>query len=126
MREVGVTTKQLVRTALVMINLLRMQKHLEDAWVSENKEPVYMAMTLDTFSVKKAFERVKTILTCVCGATGVPLVYVLRHQLIPENKDDDPPFGEEDTKYNSIDQEMTTSAPILTNDVNYNQEYKAL
>ncbi len=109
-----------------MINSLREQKHHEDAWASENKEPDYIAMILDTFSATKAFEKVKIVLTCVCGVTGVPLVYVMRHQLIPESKDEDPPFGEEDTKYTSIDQETTARTLILTRDTTYTQEYKAL
>jgi hypothetical protein len=68
-----------------MINVLREQKCLDDAWASENKEPDYIAITLDTSSAMKAFERVKTILTCVRGVTGVPIVYVVRYQLIPES-----------------------------------------
>jgi hypothetical protein len=54
---------------------------------------------------------------------GIPLVYVMRIQLISKDEDDDPPFGKEDTKYTSIDMEMTTRAPILSNDANYGQEY---
>jgi hypothetical protein len=52
-----------------------------------------------------------TILTCIRGATVVPLVYVMRHQLFPEEEDDHPPFGEEETKYSSIDQETTAPPP---------------
>jgi hypothetical protein len=61
----------------------------------------------------KAFERVKTILTCIPGATGVPIVYDVRHQLIPESKyNNDPPFREEDINYTSIDQETVARTPI--------------
>ncbi len=48
--------------------------------------------------------------------TGVPLVYVIRVVLIPEEEKDDPPFGDKDTKYTSIDMETTAHAPILSND----------
>jgi hypothetical protein len=65
-------------------------------------------------------------MTCIRGAMGVPIVYVVRHQLIPENKDGDPPFGDEDTNYTSIDQEMIARTPILTNDANYTKEYETL
>ncbi len=110
-----------------MINLLRMQKCLEDACTSENKEPDYIAMiTLDSFSATNAFEKVKIILTRVYGATGVPLVYVMRHQLVAEDKGDDPTFGEEETKYTFIDMEMTARAPILTNNADYAQEYETI
>jgi hypothetical protein len=70
----------------------------------------------------RAFEKIKIILTHVQGATGVPLVYIIRQQLIPEDKDDSTPFGEKDTKSNSIDQEMISHAPILTNNPNYTKE----
>ncbi len=110
-----------------MINALREQKRLEDAWAPENKEPDYIAITLDTSSAAKAFERVKTIPTHVWDAMGVLIVYVVRHPLIPKSKDKkDPPFGEEDTNYTSIDQEVIAHTPILTNDADYSQDYKAL
>ncbi len=44
--------------------------------------------------------------------TGVPLAYVIRVVLIPEEEKDDPPFGDEDTKYISIDMETTAHTPI--------------
>ncbi len=48
--------------------------------------------------------------------TGVPLMYVIRVVLIPEEEKDNPSFGDEDTKYTSIDMETTACAPILSND----------
>ena len=63
----------------------------------------------------------KTILTRIRGVLGVPLVYVIRHQLIPKDEDDDPSFGDDDTivgksKYTSHDHEAITRCPILTED----------
>ncbi len=84
-RLVSAATRPLVQTRITMINTLRMQKHDKDAWASENKEPNYISITLDTSSTTKAFERVKNLLTHVCGMMGVPLVYVMRHQFIPED-----------------------------------------
>ncbi len=48
----------------------------------------------------------------------------MRHQLIPEDNDDDPPFGEEGTKYTSADMETPPHATILTDNTNYTQEYE--
>jgi hypothetical protein len=110
-----VTAKLLVQTTLVMINALKEPKHLDKTWATDNTEPNCVAITLDTGLVTKAFEKVKTMLTHVQGMMGALRVYIIRHQLIPDNEDDDPPFGKGDTKYNSIDQEMTARAPILTN-----------
>jgi hypothetical protein len=54
--------------------------------------------------------------------TGVTLVYVIRVVLIPEEENDDPPFGEEGTKYTSVDMETTTRAPILSDEADiYNK-----
>jgi hypothetical protein len=63
----------------MMINSLRMQKRLEDAWASDNEEPEYIAITLDTSYATKAFEKVLagnvnildvfkrlTLKTCLC------------------------------------------------------------
>ncbi len=42
------------------------------------------------------------------------------------DENDDPPFGDEDTKYTSIDMEMMAHAPILSDDTNYKEEYETL
>jgi hypothetical protein len=59
--------------------------------------------------------------------TGMPLVYVIRVVLIPEEEKDDPPFGEEDTKYTSIDMETTAHALILSDNADiYNKDLENL
>ncbi len=58
--------------------------------------------------------------------TGVPLVYVIKILIIPEDEDDDPPFGEEDTKYTSVDMETMARTPILSDDADYDQDYNTL
>ncbi len=57
---------------------------------------------------------------------GMPLVYVIGVVLIPEDKKDNPPFGEEDTKYTSIDMETTARAPILSDKADYEEEFETL
>ncbi len=53
----------------------------------------------------------------------MPLIYVIRVVLIPEEEIEDPPIGDEDTKYTSIDMEMTARAPILSDKADiYNQD----
>jgi hypothetical protein len=51
---------------------------------------------LDTASTTKVFDKVKNILAHVRDVTGVPLVYVIRILIIPEDKNNDPPFGSKD------------------------------
>ena len=93
---------------------LREQKELVDTWFETNKEPDYSPLTLDVASAPKVFDKIKTVLTRVRGAAGIPLAYVIRHQLEPPDWDDDPPFGEEGSEYPSYDEEMIARAPILT------------
>ncbi len=71
-------------------------------------------LTLDTSTATKIFDKVKTILGLVRGVTGVPLMYVIRVVLIPKDEKDNPPVGDEDTKYTSIVMETIACAPILS------------
>ncbi len=74
-------------------------------------------LTLDTSTATKAFDKVRTILGQTCGVTGMPLLYVIRVALVPpEDDNDDPAFGDEDSKYISIDMEMIARAPILSDE----------
>jgi hypothetical protein len=57
---------------------------------------------------------------------GIPLVYAIRVVLIPEDKIDDPPFGEEDTKYTSGDMETMACTPILSDKADFEEEFKTL
>jgi hypothetical protein len=108
-----------VRIELKDLNLLKEQKRLEDSWAANNKEPEYTAIALDLTSAAKAFEKVKTILTRIRGVLGFPLIYVIRHQLVPEYEKDDFAFGDNGNangtpSYTSHDQEMISRCPILT------------
>jgi hypothetical protein len=73
----------------------------------------------------RIFDKIKTLLGQVRGVTGVPLVYVIRVVLVPEDENDDPPFGDKDSKYTSIDMEMIACAPILSNDADIYREDSA-
>jgi hypothetical protein len=111
-QEIGMASKPLVQVKLEMISLLQMQKRNENAWASENKdkEPDYTPLNLDTASATNVFDKVKNLLTRVRGITGIPLLYVISILLIPEDKDDGLPFGNEETKCTSIDMEATAQA----------------
>jgi hypothetical protein len=122
-REIGGTRRPLVKILYSgTFDLLQQQKRDEDNRASDNKEPEYTLLTLDTATATKVFDKVKTILGRVRGVTGMPLVYVIRVALIPEEEKDDPPFGDEDTKYTSIDMETIARAPILSDEVDIYEE----
>jgi hypothetical protein len=75
-------------------------------------EPEYPLLTLDISTAMKAFDKVRTILGQARGVTGVPLLYVIRVALVPpEDDNNNPAFGDEDSKYISIDMEMIARAP---------------
>jgi hypothetical protein len=79
-------------------------------------------LTLYTATSTKVFDKVKSMLAQVRGVTGMPLVYVITVALIPEEEKDNPPFGDKDTKYTSIDMETTSCAPLLSNDADVYEE----
>jgi hypothetical protein len=126
-REINMTSKALVCVEFKgTISLLQQQKRDEDTWTSENKEPEYTPLTLDTSYATKVFDKVKNLLARVCGVTGAPLVYVIRILIIPEDENNNPLFGDKDTKYTSVDMEATAHAPILSDDADYKEEYETL
>jgi hypothetical protein len=118
LREIGGTQRPLVKIVYSgEIDCLREQKQEEDQWAAACTEPEYPLLTLDTSTATKAFDKVKTILGQTRGVIGVPLLYVIRVTLaLPEDDNNDPAFGDEDSKYISIDMEMIARAPILTDE----------
>jgi hypothetical protein len=115
-----------VRINLATLNQRKDQKRLEDGWAANNKEPEYVSIALNLASAAKGFEKVKTLLTRIQGVLGVPVVYVIRHLLIPKEPERDPAFGDNDTAYTSHDHEMITCCPILTEDCNYDLSFDEL
>jgi hypothetical protein len=125
-REIGVTAKPLVRTTLATLNSLKEQKKLEDGWAANKKGPEYTAFALNLASATEAFEKVKTILTRIRGMLGVPLVYVIQDLIIPEEEENDPAFGEDNSKFNSRNHKTITRCPILVEDCDYDLSYDKL
>jgi hypothetical protein len=61
LREIGVTSRPLVKINYSgAIELLQQQKQDEDNWATNNKEPDYPLLTLDTSTAKRVFDKVKT------------------------------------------------------------------
>ena len=92
------------------------QRDLELSWTDSNPIPdSFPPVVLDTKTAAATFERVRNILSRIRGCTGVPLSYVIRHNLIPPDEDEDPSyFDEEGPTYASIDLELIARAPILS------------
>ncbi len=116
-REIKGTQRPLVKIKYSgEIDHLQQQKQEEEQWAAACTEPKYPLLTLDTSTATKSFDKVRTILGRTRGVTDVPLLYVIRVALVPEDDDDDPAFGDEDSKYISIDMEMIARAPILSDE----------
>jgi hypothetical protein len=117
-REIGGTQRPLVKIKYSgEIDLLKEQKREEAQWAAARTDPEYTSLTLDTTHAAKSLDKVKTFLGKTRGVTGVPLLYVIRVALVPPDDDDkDPPFGEDETKYATIDMEMIARAPILSDE----------
>jgi len=64
----------------------------------------------------KFFEDLETLLSCIRGVTGVPLLQVVRKNLLPKDENEDPHTGKPDSKYLTIDDEMIACGPIIIED----------
>jgi hypothetical protein len=63
LREIWVTSRPLVKINYSgAIELLQQQKLDEDNWATDNKEPDYLSLTLDTSTATRVFDKVKTLL----------------------------------------------------------------
>jgi hypothetical protein len=62
-RKIGVTSRPLVKINYSgAIELLQQQKQDKDNWATNNKEPDYPSLTLDTSTATRVFDKVKTLL----------------------------------------------------------------
>ncbi len=98
------------------INRLKEQKKLEKDWLKQNPEHKLDPMQLDSQWAAKCFDQVTTILRRICSVMGVPLSYVVRHRLIPDEDNGNTPMGGQDSRFTSYDKEMEGRAPILHQD----------
>jgi hypothetical protein len=116
-KEIGGTGRPLVKIAYSgTIDLLQQQKQDEDNWAANNKEPEYTLLILDTATATKVFDKVKSILVQVCGVTGMPLVYVIRVVLIPEERITTPLWGKKGPSIHPLTlrrQPMLLSSPTM-------------
>jgi hypothetical protein len=106
--------------------LLKTQKQLKDEWHLGNKEPDYVAQTLDLALATKTLNKTRKALSRMHGVAGVPLSYVIRNILDPPHTVDDPTFGQTDSAYTSIDSELILRTPILSADANSSDDEKKL
>ena len=91
------------------------QYKLEENWKITNPDTDLKPMALKESQASIAFELAKTILHGWWGSTGIPLAYVIHHEIEPKEADYDAKWGHGDSTYLNIDQELIAHDPILKN-----------
>ena len=85
----------------------------EDYLSSKDPGPEIKPMSLDVQSAPTCFDKIRVILSAMRGCTGIPLSYVIRLRLSPRHPTEEAPFGDPDSPFGSIDEELVVRAPIL-------------
>ena len=70
-------------------------------------------MSLDVHSAPTCFDKINVILAAMRGCNGIPLTYVIRLRLKPPCSDEQECFGQAESPFGSIDEELVVRAPIL-------------
>ena len=97
------------------------QKQLEDRYMNEKVSSDPPSLPLDDANVTKSISTIQTDLNGRRGITGIPLSYVIRFSAHVPAAHQDPPFGESDSNYPSMDDEMIRRAQIYSRDVNVDE-----
>jgi hypothetical protein len=93
------------------------QKQLEDRYMNEKVSSDPPSLPLDDANVTKSISTIQTDFNGRRGITGIPLSYVIRFSAHVPAAHQDPPFGESDSNYPSMDDEMIRRAQIYSREV---------
>jgi hypothetical protein len=94
------------------------QKREEDEYLSsKDPRPKLTPMPIDVHSAPTCFNKVRIILNAMRGCIGIPLSYVIRLNIEEKDEKKDPRFGQTNSPYGSIDEEMVARAPIITHNL---------
>ncbi len=102
------------------IKTLTNQNTLEDNLL-DTKQPKTPAMTLDPQLTAKAFTNMLILLGKMRGIAGHPLSYVPGSNLKGDETKTPPPFGQPESPYFLIDDELCHRAPIWYSDLTHSQ-----
>ena len=97
------------------------QKQLEDRYMNEKVSSDPPSLPLDDANVTKSISTIQTDFNGRRGITGIPLSYVIRFSAQVPVAHLDPPFGDDDSNYSSMDDEMIRRAQIYSRDVNVDE-----
>ena len=99
------------------LSKLKDQKILEQNWIEQNPEHKLKPMQLDVLRAAQAFDQAMTILRRIWGVTEVPLAYVVRHRIIPNNEEMEawaPIIGIDNYDKNANDKTLERDGPFTT------------
>jgi hypothetical protein len=100
-----------------MLEDIERQKQLEDLYTNGRAPADPPSLPLDDANVTKSISTIQTDFNGRRGITGIPLSYVIRFSALVPAAHQDPPFGESDSNYPSMDDEMIRRAQIYSREV---------
>ena len=105
-----------------MLEDIERQMQLEDWYMNEKAPSDPPSLPLDEANVTRSISTVQAALNGRRGITGIPLSYVIRFSAQVPVAHLDPPFGDDDSNYSSMDDEMIARAQIYSREVNVNED----
>jgi len=105
-----------------MLDDIKQQKKLEDQYKDDKPTSDPLSLALDDPNVTKSISTFEEDLARRRGIMGHPLKYVIRHNANVLAAHLDPPFGDPDSSYASMDDEMVGRAQIFSREVDCDED----
>jgi hypothetical protein len=106
-----------------MLEDIERQKQLEDQYKTEKVPADPPSLPLDDANVTKSINAFQTdLISRIRGITGIPLPYCTRYNAHVPAAHQDPPFGEDNSDYSSMDDEMIGRAQIYSQEVSVDED----
>ena len=105
-----------------MLDDIERQKKLEDQYKDDKPTSDPLSLPLDDANVTKSISTFEEDLARRRGIMGHPLKYVIRHKADVPAAHLDPPFGDPETSYVSMDDEMIGRAQIYSREVDCDED----
>ena len=105
-----------------MLDDIERQKKLEDQYKDDKPTSDPPSLPLDDPNVTKSISTFEEDLARRRGIMGHPLKYVIRHKADVPAAHLDPSFGDPESSYTSMDDEMIGRAPIYSRDVGCDED----
>ena len=108
------------------LELVKDQRNVEIEYAKTKSSPDPKPLQLDLATAPACFEKVKTLLGALQGATGTLLQYVIREDIHALKEGRSSPFGKWKHRHSTIDMELIDRAPILASAADLTMEDSVL